>query len=94
MNLNVLTSGHADPGLIQDLLNQRFFGVAVDVVGNGDVFLRCHDDDGRCRLALRYWWSEALGWIYSILPQRRRPRRPYRSGDVTYRPDGSYTIAP
>lgn len=94
MNLIALVSGNADPGLINGLLLQHFFGVAVDVAGNGDIFLLCHDDGGRCRLALRYQWSEAVGWIYSILPQRRRPRRPYRSGDVKYLPDGSYTINP
>ena len=94
MNLIALIESHASPNRVCEGLLRRFFGVAVDVVGNGDVWLKCFDGAGRCRLALRYWWSERLGWIYSILPQRRQPKRPYQPGGITYLSDGSYAVNP
>lgn len=94
MNLIAMIRGHAAPGRVQDALRQ-LFDVTVDVELTGHVWLKCFDETGRERLAIRYWWSETTArWWYNVLPRRQNPRRPYRVGGIKYLPDGSWAVNP
>lgn len=93
MNLIGILNGNPEPGLVQEILRDVFREVEVESVGDGSIKLHCFDEE-RCRMIVRYFWTEAMGWIYSILPQRNHPRRPYQRGAVQYRPDGSFYFNP
>lgn len=81
----------ADPQRVISALQQRFDVVPTLRQGAMNFELRCYDQEGRQRLAIRYGWA-GNGWRYEpVAIRQRRPRR--QAGDVVYQPDGSYTVA-
>lgn len=73
MNLIALTSRHAEPQLIRDLLLDHFDEVVQVDVRPGVFGLACFRNE-RLRLLVCWQWMEPYGWTYWIKGNKTFPK--------------------